>query len=846
MKRILFLILMIYFSLSFACTAQNQAEKSLKIEWDLVENKLSEPYSHQAKFIIENQSEVDIQPGWKLYFNSVFFDLNAQLKSPDFEIKHLAGDFFVLTGSEAVGLIPVGEKLEIEYLSRNPHFKNSHAPDGLIFTLADGSIASNLRYQKHEMSVWDLEKYAAGSPLPVPTPAILFSQNESLKELSIEEIPPFVPTPHSWSRQGETIQVTQAGLAVVGDKVFAETATYLTKQIKAHYNPDVDRAEKPVQIRISRKEGFPSEGYFLEIRDRRVLILASDEKGAFYGVQSFLALQSADFWDGLSNQLTLPQISISDHPAYSYRGFFLDVGRNFMPKDEIFRLLDLMALYKLNTFHFHLANDEGWRLEVKALPELSEYASQRGFSDNETDFLWPFYSSGVEKGQSPGSGFYTQEEFREILLYAAERKIEVIPEIGFPAHSRAAIKAMEKRYERFSQLGEIEKAEEFRLIDPNDNSPYLSAQNFRDNTICVCRESVYNFFETVVSEIKAVYEDAGLSLKTFHTGGDEVPHGVWENSPLCEQFLKDNKSMTKAGLGDYFRSRIGYFLKRQGIQQAGWEEIGQKLEGGEVIPNPDFSDRSWQLYAWNAVAGWGGEDMAYRLANAGYPVVISSSANYYFDLSSSWDPRDRGHTWSGVTSLFNTWQTVPGKFHLSHDETVEGKPWDWEEAEQSFEKLTEKGKENILGIQGQIWTETVKSPEMLESYLLPRFLALTERAWVGDPDWSEASTTREKLEKRELEWNIFVNQVGQIEIPKLEKINGGYEISISPPGLQLREGMVYANTELPSLIIRFTTDGSEPTAESSLYSEPIPFSEKLRFKAFTKSGQGSHVSWLEN
>ena len=119
----------------------------------------------------------------------------------------------------------------------------------------------------------------------------------------------------------------------------------------------------------------------------------------------FLALQSADFWDGLSNQLTLPQISISDHPAYSYRGFFLDVGRNFMPKDEIFRLLDLMTLYKLNTFHFHLANDEGWRLEVKALPELTEYASQRGFSENETGFLWPFYASGVEKGQSPGSGF---------------------------------------------------------------------------------------------------------------------------------------------------------------------------------------------------------------------------------------------------------------------------------------------------------------------------------------------------------------------------------------------------------------------------------------------------------
>jgi len=140
MKRIFFFISMICLSLSSACNAQDQSGKSLNIEWKLIENKLSEPFSHQAKFIIENQSEEAIQPGWKLYFNSVFFDLNSQLKSPDFEIKHLAGDFFVLSCQERGGMIPAGEKLEIEYLSRNPHFKNSHAPDGLIFTLSDGSI----------------------------------------------------------------------------------------------------------------------------------------------------------------------------------------------------------------------------------------------------------------------------------------------------------------------------------------------------------------------------------------------------------------------------------------------------------------------------------------------------------------------------------------------------------------------------------------------------------------------------------------------------------------------------------------------------------------------------------
>lgn len=846
MSRFLVSFLPMFCLLIAACDAQTNKNQGLSLKWELLENQFETPAHHKARFLIENQTGLPIEPGWKLYFNSVFFDLNAQIENPDVELKHLAGDFFVLTGKGKDAGIPKGESLSITYQSRNPHLKNHHAPEAPIFSLANGALVSNIQFEVSEMSVWDMRKQAGDSKLPIPTPDRLFEQNEGLSLLPKKDLPPFLPTPKSWKINGETQIVAQAGLAVVGDKAFAESATYLTKKIKEHYNPEILKSEKPIQIRISKREGFPVEGYSLEIRDRRVLILASDERGAFYGVQSFLALQPSDFWKGDSESLLLPQISIEDYPAYSYRGFFLDVARNFQTKEEIFRILDLMALYKLNTFHFNLANDEGWRIEIDALPELTAYGSKRGFSTDEENFQWPFYGSGVSPDKLPGSGFYSQHDFKEILRYAKERNIEVIPEIGFPAHSRAAIKAMEKRYEHYKKDGEIQKAEEYRLIDPDDQSKYLSAQNFRDNTVCVCKESVYHFFETIVMEFKGMYEEVGVPLKVFHTGGDEVPHGVWEESPICKEFLAENKSLKENDLGPYFRSRIGFFLKNEGIQQAGWEEIGQVEQKGEVVPNPNFSDRNWRIYAWNAVAGWGGEDMAYRLANAGYPVVISSSANYYFDLAYDWDPRERGHTWSGVGDMYQSWKTVPGQFFLSHDQTIDGEPWDWEKAKENFEVLTAAGKRNILGIQGQLWTETVKSPDMLEYYVIPKILGLVQRAWEGDPAWSTAVTIEEKKADRQKEWNLFVNQVAQVEVPRLESFQGGYKIRIPAPGLKRVGDQVFANLQLPGLEIRFTSNGQTPSPQDSLYSGPIPYSPNLRFRAFSPDGQGSMVSQLED
>ncbi|WP_198672974.1 family 20 glycosylhydrolase [Algoriphagus litoralis] len=814
--------------------------------WELLENRFGNPEFHRARLILKNESSTAIQSGWKLYFNSIFISINATSKTPPFRIKHLQGDFFVLESEENSPTIPAGEEISIEYQSQGPFLKNSYAPEGLIFLDSEGNHFEITDYNVQSIPVSQLAEMAAPTPLPVPTLERIYQQNEGISLLPENQLPPYLPSPKSWKYTGETLKIKHAGLAVVGASEFAEASQYLLLAIRNGYKPTVNKAEPPINIRIIKNLELPEEGYGISISGRKVVISASSPKGALYGVQSFLAMMPPTFSAKTSDEFILPQVEITDEPAYSYRGFFLDVARNFQPKAQILKLLDLMAFYKLNVFHLNLANDEGWRLEIPDLPELTDFGSKRGFSVGESEFLWPYYASGADSGKSPaGTGYYSVADFQEILAYAKARNIEVIPELGVPAHSRAAILAMEKRFEKLSKAGKTSEAIQYRLADPEDQSRYLSAQNFRGNTVCVCQESTYAFYEKLITEVKRIYQSAGVELKHWHTGGDEVPRGVWTESPICTDFLAKNPEIKLEDLNDYFRSRTAEILKKNGLEMGGWEEIGQTHQGNEVAPNLKFAQENWRLYAWNAVAGWGGEDMAYKLANAGYPVVICSSANFYFDLAYDWDPDERGHTWSGVTDMYQAWKTVPGKLYLSHDQTIEGKEWDWAEVQKNFTKLTPEGKKNIIGVSGQLWTETVKSPEMLEYYLFPKMLGYIERAWVGDPSWSALGTEAEMKSKRREEWNVFANLVGQREIPRLESFYGEVNQRIPKPGISVKNGLIHANVQTPGLIIRYTQDGSIPNESSPVYQNAIPKKGDEKFRVFTKSGRAGQVVSLD-
>ncbi|MFD2202862.1 family 20 glycosylhydrolase [Shivajiella indica] len=840
---------LILLSLVWGCSSPIKSVDidEIYLNWELITNEVIPGQNHEARFTLTNKSNAELTPDWEIYFNTIFLSLTPKITSGDILIEHLSGDFFrIKPGPEFPGIGP-GESFSFSYASDNFLVKNSHAPQGLYIVRKEKNEPEIIRnYQAKTFALPDLKTWADDTSLPIPTIDFLFEENKNLKLLSQNEYSPIIPTPKSL-QWGNSHQI-YSGDITINQSVFEKSGSFLKDRLQEHYNGKVSiETKSEATIHIEKAPNvLAKEGYELEIGNR-IIIKASDEKGAFYGVQSLLALMPLEFYASKVSEFLLPEIYIQDEPRFGYRGLFLDVARNFQSKQSVLKLLDLMAFYKLNVFHFNLANDEGWRIEIPGLPELTEIGSKRGHSKDEVDFLWPYYSSGPDKDNSPnGSGFYSSEDFMEILQYAHERNIEVIPEIGVPAHSRAAIISMRKRFHNKMKSGDEQGAMEYLLEDFEDKSEYLSAQNFRGNAICICQESAFNFYEKVIDEILLMYKKANVPIKTFHTGGDEVPKGSWTKSPVCEKFIAETDGLNSVhDLTDYFYSRIFNMFNEKGLQTAGWEEIGQMegSENGKMVarPNPEFANKGFRVYAWNSVAGWGGEDMAYQLANAGYEVVVCNSSNIYFDLAYNMDPDEPGHQWSGYVDLKTAWRTVPMNHFVSNERDMYGRKIDIDALSIGKEKLTENGKKNIKGIQGQLWTETVKGQDMMEYYLLPKMLGLVERAWAVDPNWTSISNYEERIKARESDWNAFANAVGQRELPRLDYLFGGFNTRIPKPGVKVEDGLLYANVETPGLLIRYTKNGEDPDEKSPIITAGLAIEGKINLKVFTPSGRSGNL-----
>ena len=832
--------------------SKNINNDQISISWELEQNKISPKQFHQAKFTLTNNGNPALKQGWEIYFNTMFLSVNPQVLDSLVSIEHLSGDFFRIKPKEGFPVLEQNESYTFSYSSDNFLLKNSHVPSGLYIVL-DGKEQgfSITDYSASKIEIEAQLNATSGSTLPIPSPTLLFDQNQNLTLLDKNDFSPIIPSPKSYAwGSGELLIKNE--ISIYSDTIFEKEAAFLKELLSPVFKGNIKISTSPDATIsfLKSKTQSNQEAYELNIGEK-VEIHAFDPKGAFYGTQSLLALVPVSSFQNPVDELKLPKISIEDEPRFGYRGFFLDVARNFQSKEAVFKLLDLMAFYKLNVFHFNLANDEGWRIEIPGLPELTDVGSKRGHSKDESQFLWPYYASGPDKKKSPsGSGFYTTEDFKEILKYAKERHIEVIPEIGAPGHSRAAIISMRKRYLDKMKSGDEKGALEYLLEDLDDKSQYLSAQNFRGNTICICQESAFVFYEKVVDEILTMYKDAGVPIKIFHTGGDEVPKGAWTNSPVCEKFISETEGLnSRHDLQNYFYTRVSKMFEERGIQTAGWEEIAQ-LEvhenGKEVIrPNPVFANKGFRAYAWNTVAGWGGEDMAYQLANAGYEVIICNSSNFYFDLAYNMDPDEPGHQWSGFVDMKTAWQTVPLNNFISNETDMYGNPIDTGNQINGMVQLTAEGKENIKGVSGQLWSETVKGQEMMEYYILPKMLGYVERAWASDPDWTKIADQEKRRTARENDWNRFANAVGQREIPRLEYLFGGSNFRLPKPGAIIKEGYIYANVELPGLTIRYTIDGKEPTAASQVYSDPIQHSGSIKLRAFSHTGKSGGTSELK-
>jgi hexosaminidase len=492
----------------------------------------------------------------------------------------------------------------------------------------------------------------------------------------------------------------------------------------------------------------------------------------------------------------------------------------------------------MNRLHFHLVDDEGWRIEIPGLEELTVVGSKRGHSLDESECLHPAYGSGWNPNDpaSLGNGYFSRADFIEILQFAAKRHIKVIPEIDIPGHSRAAIKSMNVRYHKYISTDPA-KANEYLLTDFADTSRYVSAQGYNDNTLNAALPSVYRFIEKVVDEIVSMYNDAGLKLDILHLGGDEIPHGAWEGSPLCHSFMQKENIAGIQGLKDYFWGQALSILKKRGLQPAGWQEISLRDDGSV---NPLFVNENVLSYCWNTIPEWQDDHIPYTLANSGYPVILSNVTNFYLDFAYNKHPYEPGHYWGGFLNEVSSFNMLPFRIYLSVRKDLSGNPVDILDVEKQKLALKPAARQQIIGVNGQLWAETIRSYDMMEYLLFPKMFGLIERGWNAQPDWS--LTDREEDYQQAL--LLYRSKIYEREIPRLAKL--GVNFRVMHPGIKIIDGELHVNCFLPQATIHYTTDGSEPTTQSPVWTKPVKCNAKTVKAIACYKGKESVTTILMN
>lgn len=837
MIRYLFLLFVL---ISTSLQAQLTAP-SLKISWEIVENNHQGKSASLTAFTVTNTGKKVLpKNGWTLYFNFVR-KVDTTL-SADLKIRHVNGDLFQLIPTATFQGLKASASLKVEFVSEAWVINFTDGPAGLYWVwdqqpdkghpITEYSIKPSKQSRQFQRFV--------GDNLGVITPEKTFTQNKVIQNIDEKDLPKIIPSPQQYREIGASFIITPQ-IELIAPAELKEEATFLNVQLGSLLGktlPVANGKSSAASAIVFRIENMPKEAYRLVVNEKGIEIVASDRVGAFYGVQSLLALLPPTSWGKTQTNLTVEGVEVSDRPRFGHRAIMLDVARHFHSKKQLLKLLDLMGFYKLNVLHLHFADDEGWRLEIPSLPELTQVGAIRGHSDLPLKSLPPAYGSGPEAISSAGSGYYSRMEFVDILRYANARHIKIIPEIETPGHARAAVKAMEARYAAKLAEGRKEEAEKYLLSDPADRSVYSSVQMYNDNVINVAMPSVYRFLETVTDEILAMYREADAPIETIHYGGDEVPVGVWTQSPAIEKLRQQNPELkTVDDLWYYFYGKINDMVQKKGLYLYGWEEIAMRktiLDGkSHIIPNPDFVGQDVQVDVWNNVLGWGAEDLAYRLANAGYKVVLSCVTHLYFDMAYYKSFDEPGYYWGAYADVDKPFSFIPYDYFKNSKEDRLGNALD-RSIFNGKERLTDYGKQNIVGIQGLLWSETVNSSERLEYMMLPKLIGMAERAWAPTPAWAE---TNDEVGYQKA-WSVFGNQLGKRELPRLDHFAGGFAYRLPNVGAVVEGNQVKANIQLPGLTIRYTTDGSEPTSSSLIYTQPIPVNKNIKMRVFGASGRG--------
>ena len=556
-----------------------------------------------------------------------------------------------------------------------------------------------------------------------------------------------------------------------------------------------------IELLLDKKLSTNGEYYTLRVHDGKISIHGVTQAALMNGVKTLIAALDHSKGHRLQNCFVI------DWPDFGYRGVMLDIARNFVINPADFKhTIDLLSYYKINTIQFHFTDDEAWRLEIPGFPELTQVAARRGATLDEKGYLAQIFdgNGNPDDLSQCGNGYFTRAQFIELLKYARANGVRIIPEIETPGHARAAIVAMKNR--ALSNPA----AEQFRLWDDKNESVFTSAQSYHDNVLNVASDDVYRFIDRVVEELQKMYKEAGLKLEIVHLGGDEVPNNAWSKSPDVQALMQREGLKTQHEVSEYYIKRISQLLAARKIRIEGWQEVAldHKPEFNAVVA-PHVAG----VNAWSTVGSR--SDVPYRLANDGYPVILSNVTNFYMDMGYSWHQNEQGLHWGGKVDEFDAWSGLPANIYASARTAVDGTPLNITTAGDGKAKLEKP--ENIIGIQAQLWGETLRSFDEVQYMLLPKMMGVSERAWTAMPEWSKNLTDNQAYNEARHQYNL---KIGTRELPLLKGM--GYTFRVGPPGIKVVDGMLLINTQYPDELVTYTLDGSEPTVDSPRWTAPVP------------------------
>ncbi|RZQ47546.1 beta-hexosaminidase [Vibrio vulnificus] len=422
--------------------------------------------------------------------------------------------------------------------------------------------------------------------------------------------------------------------------------------------------------------------YQLKISQEQVRVEAGSSSGFVHATASLLQLLD---YNSITQEAQLACCSISDSPRFRYRGMMLDCSRHFHSVEQVKRLINLLAHYKFNTFHWHLTDDEGWRVEIKAFPALTEIGAWRGVDEA----IEPQYTHISQRY----GGFYSQKEIKEVVAYAAQRSIMVIPEIDVPGHCRAAIKSLPEM-----------------LVEVEDDTVYRSIQNYSDNVLNPGLSTTYQFLDGVLEEIAQLFP-----APYVHIGADEVPHGVWSNSPSCQALMKQH------GYQDY-KELQGHLLRHA---EQKLRSLGKRMLGWEEAQHGDKVSKDTVIYSWLS------EDAAVNCARQGFDVVLQPAQTTYLDMTQDYAPEEPGVDWANPLPLEKAYNYEP-LANIPADDPIHKRIW---------------------GIQTALWCEIINNPERMDYMVFPRIIALAEACWT---------------QKEHRDWNDFLSRL-KGHLPLLDK-----------------------------------------------------------------------------